>query len=252
MSVTQTSTTVGSQTILNLGCGTRTSPHCVNIDWTLYLRLKQQPMLRRAAMPFLSPARRERLSHMDDAIVVHDLRTGIPAEDASADAVYSSHVVEHIDRDQVEGFLKEIRRVLKPGGILRITTPDLEVMVRNYLESLDAARAGNLLPHIHDRRVHELYEQSVRRMSVGAQQQTGVRQKLDRTLLGDARKRGETHQWAYDEVNLGQLLLDTGFSTVERMTSESSNIAMWPEIDLDRRNDGSEWIDDTLYLEATR
>lgn len=45
----------------------------------------------------------------------------IPAEDQTFGAVWCSEVIEHIL--EVDVFLKEIRRVMKPGGILILTTP---------------------------------------------------------------------------------------------------------------------------------
>jgi predicted SAM-dependent methyltransferase len=94
---------------------------------------------------------------MSDNIVVHDLRKGIPAEEGSVDAVYHSHTLEHIDRDDVPGFMAEILRVLKPGGIHRIVVPDLEAPVRAYLKDLDAGNDD------HDRTIERFLEQAVRR-----------------------------------------------------------------------------------------
>ena len=69
---------------------------------------------------------------------MHDLKKGIPAADDSADAVYHSHVLEHVDREAVPGFMAEALRVLKPGGVHRIVVPDFERHVRDYLSSLDS------------------------------------------------------------------------------------------------------------------
>lgn len=49
------------------------------------------------------------------------------------DAMYGSEVIEHVDLFQARGFLTEAHRVLKPGGIIRLTTPDLVEMCRIYL-----------------------------------------------------------------------------------------------------------------------
>ena len=49
------------------------------------------------------------------------------------DAMYGSEVFEHIDLLQARGFLTEARRVLRPGGIIRLTTPDLVEICRIYL-----------------------------------------------------------------------------------------------------------------------
>ena len=42
------------------------------------------------------------------------------------DVVYSFHVIEHIPESQVEQFLRETNRVLKPKGIFVCATPNLE------------------------------------------------------------------------------------------------------------------------------
>jgi protein O-GlcNAc transferase len=46
--------------------------------------------------------------------------------DASVDAIYSSHNIEHVYAHEVPVLLKEFMRVLKPGGFAVITCPDLQ------------------------------------------------------------------------------------------------------------------------------
>jgi len=72
-----------------------------------------------------------------------DLSEPLPFEDAVYDAVYSSHVLEHIDRSRAPALLGEMFRVLKPGGVIRVVVPDLEVVTREYLRQLDAAATGS-------------------------------------------------------------------------------------------------------------
>jgi SAM-dependent methyltransferase len=79
---------------------------------------------------------------MVPGVRVIDLRARLPFADGSADAVYHSHVLEHLERGQAAAFLAECRRVLKPGGVLRIAVPDLEGICRRYLRELDAAAAS--------------------------------------------------------------------------------------------------------------
>lgn len=58
----------------------------------------------------------------------------LPVADGTADAVYCSHFLEHIPRQRVLSFLRECRRILRPGGTLRLVLPDLEEMCRTYLD----------------------------------------------------------------------------------------------------------------------
>ena len=50
------------------------------------------------------------------ADINHDLTKGVPLDDNTVDAVYSSHVFEHIPYRELLKVIKEINRVLKPGG----------------------------------------------------------------------------------------------------------------------------------------
>jgi predicted SAM-dependent methyltransferase len=56
-----------------------------------------------------------------------------PFDDGSAEAVNSEHVVEHLDRDAAELFFAEAFRVLRPGGVIRTSTPDLRGICAAYL-----------------------------------------------------------------------------------------------------------------------
>jgi len=158
--------------ILNLGCGTRTSSRTENIDWSIYQRLKANPIGRTLAPRALTGISREQFLKMDDDVVVHDLRKGIPAADQSADAVYHSHVLEHIDRDAVPAFFAEIRRVLRRGGLHRVVVPDLERYAREYVSSLEAGLVHGEARLRHDATVSTMILQMVRREAAGKSQQS--------------------------------------------------------------------------------
>jgi len=57
---------------------------------------------------------------------------GLPYEDNTFDVVYSSHFIEHIPVDQIELFFDDVYRILKPGGLIRLVTPDLEFLNNEY------------------------------------------------------------------------------------------------------------------------
>jgi SAM-dependent methyltransferase len=61
---------------------------------------------------------------------------GLPFADGSADFVFVSHLLEHLyfPRD-VQPFLAELRRVLAPGGIVRIVVPDIGKCIEAYVHN---------------------------------------------------------------------------------------------------------------------
>jgi SAM-dependent methyltransferase len=239
--------------ILNLGCGVKTSPLCINIDWSLWIRISRNPLLKRVAEMALDDSRRSKLTKLaDKPIMAHDLKKGIPFADNSVDGVYHSHLLEHIDRPIASVFLMEVKRVLKPGGVHRIAVPDLERLARNYLSDFSNGHP-HLDWHQHDDKIEEMIDQMVRRESVGTRQFRPLRKKIETLFIGDARRRGETHQWMYDRINLPGLLRDLGFREVAVMDYRSSRIPRWEEIGLDFTDDRSgEYKTDSLYVECIK
>lgn len=51
----------------------------------------------------------------------------LPIENDCAELVYTSHTVEHINDEASQNMFNEIYRILKPGGIFRLTTPDIDL-----------------------------------------------------------------------------------------------------------------------------
>lgn len=72
-----------------------------------------------------------------------DIRKGLPFDAESFDAVYHSHVLEHLAPQSGIELIRDCRRVLRLGGILRVAVPDLEQVARLYLQSLELAAGGD-------------------------------------------------------------------------------------------------------------
>lgn len=89
---------------IHLGCGKRYIPGFVHVDRT----------------PF---------PHVDH---VRDIRDLSVFSDNSAELIYACQVLEYFDREEVGKVLAEWRRVLKPGGILRLSVPDFAFVTRMY------------------------------------------------------------------------------------------------------------------------
>src|SRR5207248_3718685 len=65
-------------------------------------------------------------------LVYLDARRPFPLPDESFDFVFSEHMLEHLSYAEGLRCLRECRRVLRPGGRIRIATPSLEQLVRLY------------------------------------------------------------------------------------------------------------------------
>ena len=62
-----------------------------------------------------------------------DLRKPLPFPENSVDFVYNEHFLEHLTADEGGGLIKNLMKILKPNGVLRIAMPDLEMSVKNYM-----------------------------------------------------------------------------------------------------------------------
>ena len=65
-----------------------------------------------------------------------DIRRGLPLEEASIDYAVSIHALPEVPYPDLVPVLAELRRVLRPGGVLRLSLPDME-------RAWEAYRAGD-------------------------------------------------------------------------------------------------------------
>jgi len=123
---------------VNLGCGLTTAPGWANIDGSINALVSSLPGIIQEFAYRFSGARsyysledyRKILTF--NKFIHYNLEYGIPLPDKWADFVYSSHLLEHLNKKKGETLIKEIFRILKPGGLVRIIVPDLEFVVGLY------------------------------------------------------------------------------------------------------------------------
>ncbi|MBV9344115.1 MAG: methyltransferase domain-containing protein [Gammaproteobacteria bacterium] len=94
---------------LHLGCGPRHIPGYIHIDVVNY-------------------------PHVDHVSSIDSLSF---LKDASVEVIYNCHVLEHFKRREVARVLQEWRRVLVPGGVLRIAVPDFAALCQVYTRTHD-------------------------------------------------------------------------------------------------------------------
>jgi hypothetical protein len=184
---------------LNLGCGAVTPAGWINVDYAIGARLARMPGLKL----FFNV-------RWDPSIVIHDLTKRLPWADGTVDAIYCSHTLEHLDREQGARFLVECRRVIGPHGVVRIVVPDLAAYVRRYL-------AGRL-------RAEQFLEELAVLHGSGV---TGLKRALAPFV-------SYPHKCMYDADSLTRALQAAGFHVILRAPFESA-IGSLRDIELEDR-----------------
>lgn len=148
-----------------------------------------------------------------------------PVDDNSISFIAGSHFIEHLDLNHGIMFLKESFRVMKPGGVIRLSCPDLEIYVRNYIEKNESFFQNKL----------------IRGWCAFSQAETP-----GEILAAKAYDSGGAHQWFYDFESLKHILELVGFQDVkkcQRLEGETPQLNM---IELSEREL------ETVYVEATK
>jgi len=186
---------------LNLGCGTTSAPGWVNVDGSWSAWLSRHRAIRSVLVRCgVVPARAGDGDWPDD-VVVRDLRKSLPFSSESFDAIYASHVVEHLYRTEAAGLLAECRRILKPGGLLRVVVPDLKAIVDEYV-----AAGGN--GHGPTTPTDPCARLNSRLMLRQGSPPSGPLHLRLYSFFSDF----HSHKWMYDATHLAGLFRDAGFA----------------------------------------
>jgi predicted SAM-dependent methyltransferase len=129
-----------------------------------------------------------------------------PIEDASFEWAYSEHFIEHITWREAIAWLTEVARILRPGGLVRVTTPNMALFAAAYVD-----------------RQHPFYDQLRERVSRTRRFPEGPPDRRS-WMLNDI-FHGWHHRWLYDLEELTHALIEGGFdpgTIVERSYGESA------------------------------
>ena len=146
-------------------------------------------------------------AHGPPGIVFLDATRRFPLPDDCADFVFSEHMIEHINYEQGLGMLRECRRVLCRGGILRIATPDLSELLALHRRPLSA---------VQEEYIRYIVDHSIRDCP-----------RYDPIFVINNAFRAWGHCFLYDEATLRASIEEAGFVNVARYPmGESSTAAL--------------------------
>jgi predicted SAM-dependent methyltransferase len=115
--------------------------------------------------------------------------------------VFSEHMIEHVSYGEGLSMLRECRRVLRPGGRIRISTPDLAFLIELYRRDPSELQS--------------------RYMEWSARQYPEVRSG-DPAFVINNFVRDWGHRFIYDEASLRRSLTEAGFSSLRRCQLQES------------------------------
>jgi len=140
----------------------------------------------------------------------------LPFPNASATAIYASHVLEHLYREEGQRLMAETFRVLQAGGVLRVVVPDLRAIVEEYLRN---GTAKNKRVDSESLGPAERFNQRLL-MRWPTPTSSNLLYRIY-TSWQDF----HSHKWMYDADSLIALFVRSGFVQIERRDCYESRIA---------------------------
>jgi len=205
---------------LNLGCGPHPLPGWTNVDG--------------------GDGERYEAPDHPDVIALDAFRAMAALPDGSCSLIYSEHFYEHFTLAEGFDMAREWRRLLAPGGTVRIVTPDLARIAKDILGIEPLADPAIVENHrrawLADRHVRE------------------AGRFFTPAMVANFGMRLEGHKFIYDEDTLGRQLGAAGLTGVRRLAFGASDVPGLAGIDRhDGGASGGEWLKrDQLIVEATR
>jgi len=110
------------KTVLDIGCGTAGLSRVITEEGGFYIGSDFFPIILEMGQALISDLPRSK-----SASLIRASGTHLPLATSSVDYVVAFDIIEHLEagRSWQLSFLREIRRVLKPTGLLLLTTPNL-------------------------------------------------------------------------------------------------------------------------------
>jgi len=167
-----------------------------------------------------------RITGQDQQLLLNcNLLKDWPVVDNSIEFIAGSHFIEHLDLNHGIAFLKESYRVMKPGAVIRLSCPDLEIYARNY---------------INDNRTF-FQNKLIQEWCAFSQAQTP-----GEILAAKAYDSGGSHKWFYDFDSLKHILELAGFQEVQKCQRLEGKTPNLDDIELAEREL------ETVYVEAVK
>lgn len=137
-----------------------------------------------------------------DVDIFLDAREPLPFEADQFRFVFAEHLIEHLTFAEGSRFCSEVFRILRPGGVVRLSTPDMQFLLRYYEDESSEAQSYT-----------EYHTKEFLRLDVRS-----------RALVVSNFFYDFGHRLIYDWELMEELLREAGFERIERCrVGESSH-----------------------------
>lgn len=213
------STTTGIR--INLGCGVVALPGWENYDKSPVMLLRRVPFLRSllVKLKILTPGH---IQTWPENVQRRDLTKPLPQKDRTVEAIYSSHMLEHIYLEEARRLVKETFRVMAPGGIIRLALPDGELWARQLLEGAGDAQSG---AHYNER--------------LGAYPVERPKGRRLITFIGG----GSAHKWQPTRGLVRSMLEEAGYESFRELSYQEGDLPQVAEVEV---------REESMFFEAVR
>lgn len=191
-----------ARTFVQYGCGTWCPSDWRNFDVS--------PVLRFRSVPIIGNYLVRRYSKFPSNAEFGDIVGGLPIADNTVDAIYCSHVLEHLWRDECALALANTYRYLKPGGLFRLVVPDVHALAQGFINDSGPDAGLTFVASLHltlPRRPRGLV--NFLRSNWGRSQ----------------------HRWMWEFRGLEQYLRASGFSTIRLAQLGDSEVAAFASVE---------------------
>jgi SAM-dependent methyltransferase len=195
---------------INLGCGIHTHSGFINVDnYFTFNDLKKKKGVFGAAI--VEP---------NSKFVQADIMKQLPFPDNYADYIISVDVIEHIPIRKVISVLKEVYRIMKPGGKFVLITTDFPNVILSWLDMMN--KGENLEEFI----------------------------QCSQVVYGNQVHEGEFHKCPFTPKFMNLVLQEAGFGNYKLTKYFKGSLI--PKFDGDIYKKGMVFINDMLVVEATK
>lgn len=164
-----------------------------------------------------------------------DASKKFPLPNNTFNCVFSEHTIEHLKYREGEIMIQECFRVLKPGGMIRLSTPDLQKI-------LEIGMSGKKSP-AQEKYIRWITDNFINKDHVY----------LESLVVNNA-FRNWGHHFIYDEKTLTKILMDAGFVKIERLPVGKSGNENLVNLESHGKTIGDEEINlyETMVLEGLK